>query len=120
MIELGVSMLPVSAVSGLETSKVEASSAEDSVVDGIASSFTGDDRAGVGSGSGVGSSDFAGSISRRDLDGEESRLFLVGEPSRDGLFTALELALRSSLMRSWDRVRWVLYEGGGPNVESIP
>ena len=63
---------------------------------------------------------FEGDRSRRELEWEDSGLALVGEPSRDGLFVFLAPVLLSSLTLSWERVRRVLYEAGGPKVVSTP
>jgi hypothetical protein len=104
MVEVGVSRLCVSAVSGLEISGVLASSVEDSEIgETVASRFTGD---------GCGAEDLYSD--RRSLD-------LEGEVSRTALLVALGLGLRSRLRTlSCDKVRCVLYEGGGPMVVSTP
>ena len=106
--ETGVGTLCVSTVSGLEASCVVASSEEDPADDGDESSFKGDSRVRMYSGFGARSSGFGGDESRRDLEGEESRLTFAGDPSHVGVFAFLALAVRSSLIQSCDSVRWVL------------
>ena len=81
------------------------SSAEESVVDAVATCFKGESRAGVGSVSEAKPLALVGDEARLDLEGDTSRLSFVGEPSRDGVFVALELEVRSSLILSCDSVR---------------